>query len=125
MGGLDGLQELEEDVTNVDGAAPAPAATTSSSSSMGFGRIIQTIPLRQRLNSHSSSVHSNSQSHSQSQHSNNNRQRLNTGDSSKADSNMIFDEQTRNRAISRDGMYCVDWKWEYFGMDAVVKISWE
>ena len=124
MGGLDGLQELEEDVTNVDGAAPT-AATTSSSSSMGFGRIIQAIPLRQRLNSHSSSVHSNSQSHSQSQHSNNNRQRLNTNDSSKADSNMIFDEQTRNRAISRDGMYCVDWKWEYFGMDAVVKISWE
>ena len=47
---------------------------------------------------------------------------------------MIFEETTHgsgrrrnkqmNKATSRDGMYTVDWQWEYFGLDAVVRISW-
>jgi hypothetical protein len=114
MGGvLDGLQELE-DVANVDGAA-------TGDTSGGFSRA-----LRQRLNSHSST-------HSHTNPSTNaigNQQRLNTGggDSTVTSlSNMIFNEEgpRRNRAVSRDGMYCVHWNWEYLGMDAVVKISWE
>jgi len=112
-GVLDGLQELE-DVANVDGAA----CDTGS----GFGRA-----LRQRLNSHSSS-HSHTNT-STTNITTENRQRLNTGGDSTvtASSNMIFDEEgpRRNRAVSKDGMYCVKWQWEYLGMDAVVKISWE
>lgn len=64
-----------------------------------------------------------------------NRQRLNTNSSDATkDSNMIFEETTHgsgrrrtkqmNKATSRDGMYTVDWQWEYFGLDAVVRISW-
>jgi len=112
-GVLDGLQELE-DVANVDGAIGEP-------NSGGFGRA-----LRQRLNSHSSShSHTNSNSNAMG-----NRQRLNTGGGEStvsSSTNMIFNEEgpNRNRAVSRDGMYCVNWKWEFLGMDAVVKISWE
>ena len=104
---LDGLQELE-DVANVDGAAGG------DSSGGGFGR-----GLRQRLNSHSS-AHSHSNTP--------NRQRLNTGGGeSTTSSNMIFDEEgpRANRAVSRNGRYRVDWKWELLGMDAVVNIRWE
>jgi len=103
MGGiLDGLQELE-DVANVDGV---------DTSTGGFGHA-----LRQRLKSGDSSSHSLSH----------NRQRLNTGGDSSVSSAMIFDTEDprRNRAVSRDGMYCVCWKWENLGMDAVVKISWD
>lgn len=108
MGGaLDGLQE-SEDVTNIDGAAADPGHTFGSA-------------LRQRLNSHSSNASNNAIG---------NRQRLNTGggnSSVSSSSNMMYDEEgpRRNRAVSRDGMYCVNWKWEFLGMDAVVKISWE
>ena len=114
MGGaLDGLQELE-DVANVDGAAADTNHTFGSA-------------LRQRLNSHSSSHNSITNS------SNNvigNRQRLDTGGGNStvsSSSNMMYEEEgpRRNRAVSRDGMYCVNWKWEFLGMDAVVKISWE
>mmetsp|Transcript_14412 Transcript_14412/g.33521 ORF Transcript_14412/g.33521 Transcript_14412/m.33521 type:complete len:429 (-) Transcript_14412:164-1450(-) len=104
---LDGLQELE-DVANVDGAPGVDA------SGGGFGR-----GLRQRLNSHSS-AHSLSNTP--------NRQRLNTGGAeSTTSSNMIFDEEgpRANRAVSRNGRYRVDWRWEYLGMDAVVKMTWE
>ncbi|VEU34202.1 unnamed protein product [Pseudo-nitzschia multistriata] len=98
---LDGLQELE-DVANVDGV---------DISTGGFGQA-----LRQRLKSGDSSTPSRP-----------NRQRLNTGGDSSVSSAMIFDTEDprRNRAVSRDGMYCVSWKWENLGMDAVVKISWE
>ena len=108
MGGaLDGLQEFE-DVSNIDGAATDPGYTFGSA-------------LRQRLNSHSSNASNNAIG---------NRQRLNTGggnSSVSSSSNMMYDEEgpRRNRAVSRDGMYCVNWKWEFLGMDAVVKISWE
>eukprot|EP00536_Pseudo-nitzschia_multiseries_P004751 jgi/Psemu1/302807/fgenesh1_kg.82_\ len=99
---LDGLQELE-DIANVDGV---------DTPTRGFG-----LSLRQRLKSGDSSSHSLPQ----------NRQRLNTGGDSSLSSAMIFDTEDprRNRAVSRDGMYCVSWKWENLGMDAVVKISWE
>ena len=107
---FDGLQELE-DVANVDGVA--------GNTSGGFGGA-----LRQRLNSHSSTISlTNSTSNTIG-----NRQRVNTGGGdSTSSSNMIFNEEgpRRNRAVSRDGMYCVNWKWEFLGMDAVVKISWE
>jgi hypothetical protein len=110
-GALDGLQELE-DVANVDGAAGDTGG--------GFGHA-----LRQRLNSHSST-------HSHTNLSTNtigSRQRFNTGGGDStvtSSSNMIFNEEghRRNRAVSRDGMYCVHWNWDYLGMDAVVKISW-
>ncbi len=114
-GVLDGLQEME-DAANVD-----VAVTVGETSGGGFGRV-----LRQRLNSHSSShSHTNSNSNAMG-----NRQRLNTGGAEStvsSSSNMIFNEEgpRRNRAVSRDGMYCVNWKWEFLGMDAVVKISWE
>ena len=127
-GGLDGLQELEDAVVAnvVDAGGNNSGAAGGATGASVFGRVL----LRQRLNSHSSS-------HSHSNNNNNplagniganvttsNRRRLNT-DSSAASSSMVFDEDRRNRAISRDGMYCVSWKWEYLGMDAVVKISWE
>jgi hypothetical protein len=101
---LDGLQELE-DVANVDAGV----------GDLGFGRA-----LRKRLKSTDSSV-------SQSHKNNTNRQRLNTGGDSSVSSAMIFEDgdRRRNRATSRDGMYCVSWKWEYLGLDAVVKISWK
>jgi hypothetical protein len=113
MGGaLDDLQELE-DVANVDGADGNAAGV--------FGGV-----LRQRLNSHSSSQSLTNPN----ANATGSRQRLNTGGGDStvtSSSNMIFDEggPNRNRAVSRDGMYCVNWKWEYLGMDAVVKISWE
>jgi hypothetical protein len=113
MGGaLDDLQELE-DVANVDGADDNAAGV--------FGGV-----LRQRLNSHSSSQSLTNPN----ANTTGSRQRLNTGGGDStvtSSSNMIFDEggPNRNRAVSRDGMYCVNWKWEYLGMDAVVKISWE
>jgi len=114
-GVLDGLQELE-DAANGD-----LAVTVGETSGGGFGRA-----LRQRLNSHSSThSHTNSNSNAMG-----NRQRLDTGgveSTVSSSSNMIFNEEgpRRNRAVSRDGMYCVNWKWEFLGMDAVVKITWE
>ncbi len=107
IGALDGLQELQG-VANVDGAAADPSRTFGSA-------------LRQRLNSHSSTASNNAIG---------NRQRLNTGggnSSVSSSSTMMYEEEgpRRNRAVSRDGMYCVNWKWEFLGMDAVVKISWE
>mmetsp|Transcript_52532 Transcript_52532/g.107761 ORF Transcript_52532/g.107761 Transcript_52532/m.107761 type:complete len:422 (-) Transcript_52532:93-1358(-) len=116
MGGnLDGLQELE-DVANVD-----VANVGETIGGGGFGRA-----LRQRLHSHSST---HSHSHPVSIVAAVTRQRLNTGggeSSVASSSNMIFDEgPNRNRAVSRDGMYYVDWEWEFLGMDAVVRISWE
>lgn len=100
---LDGLQELEDVANDLDGVESAAGG--------GFA-----LALQQRLKSGDSSSHSRP-----------NRQRLNTGGDSSVSSAMIFDtEDPRcNRAISRDGLYCVSWKWECLGMDAVVKISWE
>lgn len=120
MGGvLDGLQELE-DVSNVDGVV---AGGTS-----GGGGFVHA--LRQRLNSNSSSHSLTNLNNNSNNNAIGNRQRLNTGGGDStvtSSSNMIFNEEgpRRNRAVSRDGMYCVNWKWEFLGMDAVVKISWE
>mmetsp|Transcript_56053 Transcript_56053/g.62758 ORF Transcript_56053/g.62758 Transcript_56053/m.62758 type:complete len:212 (+) Transcript_56053:505-1140(+) len=131
---LDGLQGLEDDifVPNTVGEEKK-----NKNDTMGFGRIIA-APLRQGFNSQSSSrsIHSGTSTTSSTPVGTTtttgigNRQRLPTDSSTTTkESTMIFEDgggtRNRNHAMSRDGMYCVDWKWEYFGMDAVVKISWE